>query len=123
MNNETERLVDTVARLNPDAGEIGAGMLATIVAMARRIQASKQSQAVLMQRLGRISRNEGMITEFIPGVGWFYNIDTVSHGVYTTEKEALSARASLIAFRENYDDERKRQINEEELSRTKDRND
>ena len=37
--NRTQKLIDTIARLNPDAGEIGAGMLANIVAEARAIQA------------------------------------------------------------------------------------
>lgn len=36
--NRTEKLIDTIARLNPDAGEIGAGMLANIVAEAKAIQ-------------------------------------------------------------------------------------
>jgi hypothetical protein len=34
----TQKLIDTIARLNPDAGEIGAGMLANIVSEARAIQ-------------------------------------------------------------------------------------
>lgn len=34
-----EKLIDTIARLNPDAGEIGPGMLANIVQEARAIQA------------------------------------------------------------------------------------
>ncbi len=35
---ETAWLVKTCARLNPDAGEIGAGMLAQIVSEARRLE-------------------------------------------------------------------------------------
>ena len=34
------QLCDKVARLNPEAGEIGPGMLATLVTQARRIQAN-----------------------------------------------------------------------------------
>lgn len=36
--NATQKLIDRIARLNPDAGEIGAGMLASLVADARAIQ-------------------------------------------------------------------------------------
>lgn len=34
---DSQRLVDRVARLNPAAGEIGAGMLASLVEDARRL--------------------------------------------------------------------------------------
>lgn len=37
------RLVDRVSRLNPDAGEIGAGMLASLVADARDIAATTET--------------------------------------------------------------------------------
>lgn len=37
---EVRALIRTVARLNPDCGEIGAGMLATLVAAARNIEAN-----------------------------------------------------------------------------------
>ncbi len=40
---ETAWLVRTCASLNPDAGEIGAGMLAQIVSEARRIQSVRHS--------------------------------------------------------------------------------
>jgi hypothetical protein len=35
---ETKELIDRVANLNPEAGEIGAGMLQQLVTAARRIQ-------------------------------------------------------------------------------------
>ena len=36
-----EKLIDTIARFNPDAGEIGPGMLANIVQEARAVQAAR----------------------------------------------------------------------------------
>ena len=38
------RLIAKIARLNPDCGEIGAGMLAQIVEEARRIEKRKVSR-------------------------------------------------------------------------------
>lgn len=44
------KLIDRLAALNPDAGEIGAGMLAGLVADARRVQDELPALVTLLDR-------------------------------------------------------------------------
>lgn len=57
--NDSKRLVDRVARLNPAAGEIGAGMLASLVEDARKIQCPDHRP--VLQHMG-----DGTPVEFCP---------------------------------------------------------
>lgn len=59
---DSQRLVDRVARLNPAAGEIGAGMLASLVEDARNIQCPDHRP--VLQHLG-----DGTQVEFCPECG------------------------------------------------------
>lgn len=54
-----EKLIDTIARLNPDAGEIGPGMLANIVQAARAVQAERAKGADSLAHRRALSIQQG----------------------------------------------------------------